>query len=106
MGVHSVQITTNATTAVPLFVHGAGVEGDGTFKEVRGNVSDAFPTIIQNTDGTNTVYLGDSGVTAANGFPLIKGASLPITWVGSDAAGLWAIAGGGTPVVAILAGRQ
>jgi hypothetical protein len=105
MGVNSVQITTGAT-AKPLFVQGAGVAGDGTFFNVQGAIGDLLPSIIRNLDATNTVFLGDDGVTSSNGFPIKPGESFPITWLGTDAADLFAVAGAGTPVVAILAGRQ
>jgi hypothetical protein len=106
MGVNSVQITTSAVTAKPLFVQGPGNAGDGTFFNVNGSVGDLLPTIIRNIDATNSVYIGDDEVSTTNGFLLKAGESFPVTWLGSDAAYLWCIAAAGTPVVAILAGRQ
>jgi hypothetical protein len=105
MGVHTVQITV-PTTAKPLFVKGPGVAGDGTFKAVDGSVGDELPTLIRNLDAANTVFIGDQGVTTANGFPLKPGESFPVTWLGSDAEYLYGISSATTSVVAILAGRQ
>lgn len=53
--------------------------------------------LIRNTDAAITVYIGPATVTSGNGFPILAGESLPVTWVG-----LWqVIAASGSPVVAI-----
>jgi hypothetical protein len=105
MGVNSVQITTT-TTAKPLFVQGPGNAGDGTFFNVSGAIGDLLPTIIRNLDATNTVFIGDDEVSTSNGFPIKPGESFPVSWLGTDAAFLYGVAGAATAVVAILAGRQ
>jgi hypothetical protein len=106
MGVNSVQITTSAVTAKPLFVQGPGNAGDGTFYNVNGAIGDLLPTIIRNIDATNSVYIGDDEVSTTNGFLIKAGESFPVSWLGTDAAGLWVLAVAGTPIVCILAGRQ
>lgn len=106
MPVNTVQIATNAATAVALFQLGQGNPGDGTFSNVTGAISDELPAIIRNLDATNTVWIGDDEVTAGTGFPIKPGESFPITFVGTDAQFVWAIAGAGTPTVAVFAGRQ
>lgn len=103
MGVNSGQIAMNASTPTAIFVKGTST---GQFDNIQGNASNPLPTIIQNMDATNTVYLGGPGVTTANGFPLIAGASLPIEWLGTDATSLFGISSTGTPKIAILAANQ
>ena len=107
MGVHTASITTGAS-AKPLFVTGPGAAGDGTLKNTGGSVGDELPTIIRNIDATNTVNIGDQGVTAAagGGFPIKAGESFPVAWLGTDASALYGIAVAGTPIIVILAGRQ
>ena len=105
MGFNSQQIALNASTATPLIVTGAGTSGNG-FVQVGGAIGDELPCIIQNTHASITVYLGGSDVSSSNGFPLVAGASLPITFLGTDAVGLYAIAASATPSVAVLLGRQ
>lgn len=103
MGVKSAQITVPTTAAVPLFVSGSGTT---QFANVNGAVGDELPTLIENTDATNNVYLGASGVTSSTGFLLKAGATLPISWLGSDATTLFAVATGASVTVCLLAGRQ
>lgn len=101
MGFASAQVTVSNVTATPLF----GTSATGLIR-TTGAVSDPFAAIIQNTDGSNTVFLGGPGVTSGNGFPLIKGASIPFAFLGTDATGLYGIANVAPVVVAVLAGRQ
>jgi len=104
MGVKSIQITLNATTATPLIVKS---DGSGTtFTNAHGAIGDELPALITNTDATIKIYLGGPGVTALTGTPLAAGAALPINFLGSDGQALEAIAASGAPVVAVLVGRQ
>src|SRR3974390_358162 len=99
MGSASQQITTNSSTPVALIVSGTS----GTqFVQTSGAVGDELPGIIRNTDATNTVYIGGTTVSSSNGFPLFPKDSLPISFLGTDAQGLYAISGAGTPGVAGL----
>lgn len=69
-----------------------------------GTVNDPVPILISNLDATNPVYLGGSGVTANTGAKLAAGASITRNVVGNDSE--YAIATGGTVLVAVEAGRQ
>lgn len=106
MGVNSVQVALNATTATPIVVQGAGNPGDGTFRNVTGAMGDELPLLITNTSATIVVYLGGYGVTSATGTPLQPNAALPMSFLGTDATDLFAIAASATPTVSVFAGRQ
>jgi hypothetical protein len=102
MGVNQTQVTTGATP-VPVFPPAIFTSN------LTGAVTDPLPTMIRNLDATNTIFLGGSNVTAAGatgGFPLKPNESLPINWLGTDAQSLYALAGAGTPILAVFAGRQ
>lgn len=68
-----------------------------------GTVNDPVPIVVENTDATNAVYLGGSGVTTSTGLKLAAGASLTYNVVGNDS--LYAISAGSV-VVAVAVGRQ
>lgn len=103
MGVNSAQISVSSVTATQLIVQGTGA---GQFRNTTGNVSDPFPTTLQNMDAAITIFLGGPGVTTGNGFPLKAGVTIPFSWLNVDATGLFGLAASGTPLLAILAGRQ
>lgn len=69
------------------------------------DVNDPVPIVITNTDATNPVFLGGSGVTGAtNGTKLAAGASLTRNVVGNDSE---FVAGAGHAVnVSVEVGRQ
>ena len=55
---------------------------------------------IQNLDTSNPVYIGDSGVTTANGFKIAPDSGLVIDK--SATASIWAVSAAGTPELRIL----
>lgn len=70
-----------------------------------GNVADPVPVAIWNNDSTNTIYIGGSGVTTGNGWPVLKGTGITMRLVASDP--VYAIAGVAGPLdVRVLIGRQ
>lgn len=74
------------------------------FKNTQGNIQDPVPVLIVNTDAAITVWIGGSDVTALLGIPLLPGQSLPMSLYGeSEIPYAYAV---GTPIVAVLAGRQ
>ena len=103
MGFNSAQVSVATTGYTPLIVQGTSA---GEFIEVNGANGDELPVIVRNTDATNSIYLGGTNVTTSNGFLIKAGESLPMVTMGSDAAGLCAVASGGTVTVAVLIGRQ
>lgn len=66
-------------------------------------LNDRTTAVIKNTDASITVYLGDSGVDSADGFPLLGGETLVIELGPDD--DVWAVAASGTPAVSILLTR-
>lgn len=58
---------------------------------------------IKNTDGSASVHLGGSAVTAADGFTLVAGATLQLDLTQNDA--LYGITSSGTVAVHVLATR-
>jgi hypothetical protein len=56
---------------------------------------------IKNTDASITIYLGPSGVTASNGYPLKPGETITFDARNTSAA-LFAVAASGTPVVSAI----
>lgn len=105
MGFNSQQVVVSSATATNLITEGTGASGAG-FLQTHGAAGDELPGIIQNIDTAITVYLGGADVSTSNGFPLVAGASLPITFLGHDAKWLYALAASGSPKVAVLLGRQ
>lgn len=99
MPFNSTQITLSSANPKPLVLA-------STFTNVTGANGDELPLVIGNTDAAITMYLGGPTVSAATGYPLVAGASLALTCMGTDATGLYAIAASGTPVIAVLVGRQ
>lgn len=68
-----------------------------------GTFNDPVPIIVANTDATNSVFLGGSGVADDTGLPLLAGESVTYNVVGNDS--LYAISAGSV-LVAVSAGRQ
>lgn len=99
MGFFSAQVATSGTAAAVL------TTGNG-FTNLTGNVTDPVPFVIKNIDSTITIYLGGSGVTTSNGYPLLAGQSVTLSSINSEAGSLWAVAASGTPKLSVLAGRQ
>jgi hypothetical protein len=95
----SAQVATNTSTTTQLI-------NPTTFINNIGNAGDPIPAVIENTDATNNVYLGNSTVTSSTGLKLAAGASLALENVGSDATTLYAISTGGAVTVGVLLGRQ
>ena len=91
----SAQVTTGATAVSLMPV--------ARFKNQLGTLADPIPVTLQNIDATNNVYVGGADVSATNGYLLAKGATVQITVVGSPP---YALAAAGTPIVAVLCGRQ
>lgn len=83
---------TVTTTAVLLTqgLGGAGAQG----------ISD-FSAEVQNTDATITLYVGGSGVTTAQGFPVLAGATVKLGELGADDA-LYGITSSGSIDVRVL----
>lgn len=108
MGVHSVQITVGTGTAVPLVVPGAGAGGaDTSFINTSGSISDPLPVLVTNlAAATDVVWVGGPGVTSSTGTPIQPLASLPFSFIGTDAEDLFAIASGASTSVAVFAERQ
>lgn len=59
-------------------------------------------TTIRNLDTSITVYVGGSGVTIANGFPLLAGTVLGESFTFAGSGTVYAIAASGTPSVVAL----
>lgn len=103
-----------AETAVLLWQTTTGVspdplttaEGNEKAQLYRaGTFNDPVPIVVANTDDTNPVWLGGSGVTSETGLPLPANESLAYNVVGSDS--LYAISGqSGGVAVAVSVGRQ
>jgi hypothetical protein len=102
MALKSFQIATNNATATPLLVVGSGAS---QIAALTGTLQDPLPVAIQNIDAAITIYLGGPGVTAVNGYPLLAGVSFPLALYGSSEIP-YAISASGTPVIAVLVGRQ
>lgn len=102
MSLASAHIATNAATHTPLLVQGSG---SGQFVNIVGSIQDPLPIIIQNLDATIVIYIGGPTVSAATGFPLAAGQSIPMSLYGSSEIP-YAISASGTPSVAVLVGRQ
>ena len=108
MGVHSVQISVTTAAAVPLIVPGPGAGGaDTSFVNTSGNVGDPLPVLVTNlAAATDVIWVGGPGVSSSTGTPIQPLASLPFSFVGTDAEDLFAISTGGTTSVAVFAERQ
>jgi hypothetical protein len=101
MALKGIQVTLVTSTPTPLLVQGTGA---GQLKNVAGNIQDPLPLIIQNLDAAITVWIGGPDVSATLGIELLPGASIPMSLYGtSEIPYAFAV---GTPVIAILAGRQ
>ena len=92
MGVVTEQITLNDTTPTQLI----------TDTSVVGTASDPIPVVVENIDESITIYLGNSEVASDVGLPLVAGASISFSFVGTDGQDLYAISESGEPVVALL----
>jgi hypothetical protein len=99
---NSAQIATNASTATPLLVQGVST---GQFKNIAGTIQDPLPVAIQNIDAAIVIYVGGPTVTAATGYPVDPGGSIPMALYGSSEIP-YAISASGVPLVAVLVGRQ
>jgi len=97
----SFQITTVAATATPLLVQGSGSSQVST---LTGTLQDPLPVLIQNIDAAITVYIGGPTVNAG-GYPLLAGQSLPLALYGPSEIP-YVYPASGTPIVAVLVGRQ
>lgn len=60
--------------------------------------------ILKNVDGSASVHLGGSGVTASDGFTLVAGASIEMDLTQNDA--LYGITSSGSVIVHVLATRS
>src|ERR1700678_2627985 len=94
------QITVGETAAL-LWQTSTGVAPDplpnATDQIFRaGTVNDPVPILVQNTDGSDSVFIGGSAVTADTGLPLEAGGSLTYNVVGNDS--LYCISGGSVVV--------
>lgn len=101
MALKGIQITLVTSTATPLLVKGAG-----TTQVVNsiGNIGDPIPIIIQNLDAALNMWIGGPNVDATHGILLGPGQSLPMNLYGeSEIPYVFAV---GTPIVAVLVGRQ
>lgn len=58
--------------------------------------------VIHNSDGNNTIYIGGSDVTVANGFPLTAGEKIAIDIQGNPNVTIYAISDAGGQNVRIL----
>jgi hypothetical protein len=103
MAFASAQVSVATTGHTPLIVQGSST---GEFENISGSIDDQLPAIIENMDGTNSVYLGGLNVTTSNGFLLKAGAAIPMQFVGTDATTLCAVATGAAVTVGVLLGRQ
>lgn len=54
---------------------------------------------IHNTDGAIVIYIGEAGVTSANGCPIAAGSFIDI---GGNAGPIYAVAASGTPTAAFV----
>lgn len=101
MALKARQITLVTSTATPLLVKGSG----GTqFNNVTGNIQDPLPIVIQNLDAAITMWIGGPDVSATTGIELLAGQSMPMNLYGeSEIPYVFAV---GTPIVAVLVGRQ
>jgi hypothetical protein len=97
-------VTTSATKLLWQTVPNYPVGGLGTSQYLAHQEGDELPIAVRNTDASNPVYLGGSGVTSSTGFLLKAGESMTFNVVGDDS--LYAIATGATVTVSILVGRQ
>jgi hypothetical protein len=107
----SISAQLNVTTSAPvlLWQTTTGVSPDPAVN-TAGQIfraqppADPVPILVVNTDSTNPVYLGGSGVTSSTGTKLAGGLSITRSVVGNDSQ--YAISTGGTVVVAVLVDRQ
>jgi hypothetical protein len=113
MAQFSAQLSVTTSTPVRLWQTSTGVSpdpqttlaGSATAQIFRaGTFNDPVPIIIENTDGTNPIYLGPSTVTSSTGTKLAAGGSFTRNVVGNDSE--YAISTGGTVVVAVEVSRQ
>jgi hypothetical protein len=62
---------------------------------------DGANALVRNTDATDSVFVGGSGVTAATGYELLPGAGVTVT-LGNRADDLYGITASGTARVDVL----
>ena len=98
MAVISNQLTTSTSAAA--VIAGAGLDN------LNGAVNDPLPLQIKNIDASITIYLGGSGVTSSNGYPLLAGQSISTSWLQAEVTTLFCVAASGSPKLAILTARQ
>lgn len=101
MAFKSVHLTLVSTTATAAIVQGSG---STQFKTTSGTLQDPLPVCITNTDKSVTVYLGGPDVTDSNGTPIPPGGQFPCNLYGTGE--IPYLYSTGTPIVAILCGRQ
>jgi hypothetical protein len=91
-----------------LIVTGPGAGGaDTTFKNTSGSVGDPLPVLVTNlAAATDVVWVGGPGVSSSTGTPIQPLASLPFSFIGTDAQFLYAIASGGNTSVSVFLERQ
>jgi hypothetical protein len=113
MAQFSAQLSVTTTTPLRLWQTSTGVSPDPqTTKQgsataqifMAGTFNDPVPIVIENTDGTNPVYVGPVGVTSTTGLKIPAGGSYTRNVVGNDSE--YAISTGGTVVVGVEVGRQ
>lgn len=109
MAFNANQITVSNATPTALLVQGGTPQSPtaGSFYNITGSANDPLPVIIKNTDASITVFIGGNQqtLTTGNGYPLLAGASLPMTLLNSGDIP-YALAASGSPKVAVLVGRQ
>ena len=102
MSLSARQITLSDSAATPLLVEGiTGTE----FRNIEGSLQDPLPLLLQNLDNTIDIWIGGEDVSTTKGWLLVPGASIPMQLFGSSEIP-YAIAASGTPVIAVLVGRQ
>lgn len=101
MSLAAVQLTLT-TTEQPALVQGASA---GQFKTIGGSAADPLPVAIANLDAAIVIFVGGFGVTAATGFPIQPKTTLQLALFGSSEIP-HLVAASGTPVAAVMCGRQ
>jgi hypothetical protein len=112
MATNSAQISVATGAASLLWQTSTGVSPDplpasagGTAQVFRAaSFNDPLTITVINTDATNPIYIGGSGVTSGTGTRLAAGLSRTWQVVGNDSA--YAISTGGTVVTGVSVNRQ
>jgi hypothetical protein len=96
-----IQTNTGSAGGEPTQPVGAANQANGQFTAggSQGQIVGARATrsgvTFINTDASNTVFIGPSGVTAGTGLPIPAGSSITVTWTGA----IYGICSSGTPVL-------